>query len=417
MKKILVAVILCMLMTVTACKKDNSEDNALYAAANMRIAFSEDGIFYIGKDELVHFISAETKEDMIFCMDPSCEHKPYHIEDNPDPKCRAALFGLDTDIAYYDGALYYFVNVKFDKHKIYKMQVNEAGRKSIADVSGRSIAGSYGVLFCNDHVYYVIQDVVENEETFKMDYYPYIVDVSLSDGSSRRLTQKDESLVGKYYGNINVCGNTLIAEKCGKQRSLIKVDLTTLENTVLIPIEEYSNLGVIGYSVIGMCDEEYYYCSKWDENYKENTIYKKSSITGKEKELLKGSISTVSGCGDAIYYRVDTGDDFYSFESYYYDIKNNKRYNITESEKKYGGFMLYEGHSKKFMKFLTELDKDIFPDLYEFFCKNKAFRGGSKGIVVLKDGELVNESYDLLGYAVVDLSEILEGCKAETYKP
>lgn len=166
MKKLLsIFIVFSFLFTLSACEKKTNNFKIISGEArylrNYQIySVSDDGTVYIGKDGMVHYVTPNTGEDMIFCYDSNCLHIPVSV-DKPDPTCMAATYTEKTKLAYYEENVYFFVNNGMFAHKIYKMHADGSGRAEIA-----SLPFTYDLTyytFYNDKLYYtgVIKEVDE----------------------------------------------------------------------------------------------------------------------------------------------------------------------------------------------------------------------------------------------------------------
>ena len=327
-KKFLISLltVIILVLSVVACKTENKEpaqpSDKRYAELTQMIAVADEGIFYIGKDNLVHFCSADSGEDMIFCTELNCMHLPAS-DTNPDPECRAALFTGKTKIAYYEGAIYYFVENDLFEHSLYKMDINGAGRELIATLPF-TYSVSYGAVFNGDYLYYPANEVEIDEETLKVTRHERVVEVNIKDGSYRFITEADRE-AKQYIDGLNVMGNTLylcrrvrIAETGTYRAYQTMIDLTTLE--------------IVWKQSLEVTPDKKYYCGAFDEDsyyYATNTeplmigIY--NPVTEEDTVLVEiGGGKTFYGllCASnkGIVYALSdnaTGE----VERYYYDVE------------------------------------------------------------------------------------------------
>jgi len=228
-------IILCMLAVMSACNRESVAtvtENIRYQAGDMvQWSAMEDGIFYKNSDDhLVHFVSADTHEDIVFCANPVCKHEAAS-ESNPDPECRAALFEEKAYIAYYEGCIYYFVNNGIFEHKLYKMDLSSGVRELIGEYPYKYSPLWY--VFYEDCLYYNAR-IMEVEGATSSDN-----DVNATIPSFIRLRNQDDN--NGSFEILDVIAPTNFSFKykfAGSQKSeTSKIKITLSSGTIVENIE------------------------------------------------------------------------------------------------------------------------------------------------------------------------------------
>lgn len=330
-----------MLSGVVACDKktdDEEKKDRRHAYSMLHAARSEDGIFYIGDDDLVHFSSVETGKDSPICFEPSCEHEPASAK-NPDPVCRAALFPGSTKIAYYEGNIYYFVYDGTFDSKIYRMDINGGARELVAQLPF-SYMIMYGVVFDGDCVYYTGKFYEIADDGFDINSYVELVEVNLKDGSYRIITDG----AGGYHKTVtefDVYDNTLYAEvKAEGDYRLVVVNLDTLDAHVETDTENY-----LERMYAGAYDAESFY---YYNNYTgEIGIYDMTDCKSKVLVETGSSYPAVWAYDREIFYQLRTDN---GTKSYFYSVDDDKLTDITKICDDYN-IKYYDGYCDIFIAY------------------------------------------------------------------
>ncbi len=336
-KLLLACIIVLLVFSVVSCKKEETE-NTPCSQGNLSVncILSDSGIFSI-KDELIHFRSEETHEDIIFCFDPACEHEPASAE-NPDPECRAALFTARTKIAYHNEYIYYFTEKDAFNFELYRMNVNNDGRDLIGEFPYGFPNLEY--VFYGDCLYCNAKIMEEPEVGHALISYGVLLEINLNTGNYRVLLERDEE--SNYaVKELDVRGNTLFAKVSAKDGdSLIKINLETLEQTVIIEKLSYY---VKMYKGIYDSDN-YYYCST-------NEIGISNSVSGEDTVLItldENNMFTTSYFSNrGIIYSVNTVNRDGIEKTYFYDVSTKETIDITEKIAAIGGIHTYNGYLNK----------------------------------------------------------------------
>ncbi len=346
LKKFIVFFIILSLTIIIGCNNKDKElemaknSDARYAKIERYLSIAEDGLFYIGYDELIHFVSADTHEDMVFCFNPNCEHVSATF-DNPDPECRAALFEEKTKISYYEKEFYYFVNNGVFEHKLYRMDINGGGRKLIAEFPF-SYSVAYGGVFYEDYLYYMAVQKELDEETMKVKSYEQLVEVNINDGSYRFITEINRE-VNEFVASFDISNDTIYALMYKKRDDgwsvpyLKKINLKTLEENIILSVEECEYKKYVGI----YDDESYYY---YTEDRKEIRIA--NTDTGEEKTLVKlndgEKLRYVMASNNGIVYKMENREGVTRY--YYYDVLQAVTMPLKEEYTQ--GIALYDGFNQ-----------------------------------------------------------------------
>ncbi len=363
---ILMCLVMAQLVLLTSCDREDDKETLVYASDNhFEYAASEEGLFY-ADDGLIHFVSAETHEDIIFCFDPVCEHERATAS-NPDPTCHAALFDGRTKIAYYDGYIYYWTVDDAFNHSLYRMDINAGTRKKLGSYPYNFNA--LGYVFYDDYVYYNAKIMQETYTGGGLKSRAVLLEVKLADGSSRVIVEREDE--SNYaVSQMDRRDNMLLAvmdDEAGDY--LARIDLETLEKTVVV---DANSMKEQHYYYRGIYDSESYYYSTISEIGICNlTTGKKTVIAeaGKEKFI---ALSMASNQG-VMYSIWDEGNE----SCYFYDVAGKQRWDITDKYKELG-IWAYNGYMDKFItQVIEETD------------------GGSR----------------IVGYDIYDVQEVLAECK------
>ncbi|MBR6638175.1 MAG: hypothetical protein IKK96_04880 [Lachnospiraceae bacterium] len=337
-KLLLTCIIVMLVFSIASCKKEEPE-NTPYSCGNINVnyAITDNGLFSI-KDELLHFKSEETGEDIIFCFDPACEHEPASAE-NPDPECPAALFlATRTKIAYHNEYIYYFVDKEAFSFELYRMNINGSAREFIGEIPYGFPNLEY--VFYGDYLYCNARIMEEPEVGHALLSYGVLLEINLNTGDYRVLLERDEE--SNYaVKDVDVSDNTLFAVVPTEGGdSLIKMNLETLEQTVII-----EKLNYYGKMYKGIYDSDnYYYCST-------NEIGISNSVSGEDTVLITLDENKVftslyfSNHGIIYYVNTINRDDIE--KTYFYDVSTKETIDITEKLEAIGGIHTYDGYLNK----------------------------------------------------------------------
>ncbi|MBE5949822.1 MAG: hypothetical protein E7261_12510 [Lachnospiraceae bacterium] len=337
MKKILsVFVVLFFAFVLTACKEEQDSfevtlEEKRYLKNYQIYSVSDDGTFYIGKDNMIHYIIPNTGEDMIFCYDPNCLHIPASV-DKPDPTCMAATYVEKNRMAYYEGNIYLFVYDGLFAHKVYKMDADGSGRVEIASFPF-SLDLSY-YTFYNDKMYYtaVIKEV--DEINGDINSTNQLIEFDLLKGTYRVILDMDKELLNNV---VEVTDTAVYLHIDGSEGDYLKrVNLNTLEETVIIDSSKHKEHRCV--SVYN--DEHYIYLHNVYAKYEIGISSMVSDedtplITFKDDEFL----GIVKSSGNGIFYTVFKGDikdlDMTQVKYYFYNLATDELVDITEKGREY----------------------------------------------------------------------------------
>lgn len=364
-------IILCMLAVMSACSREPVAavtDSIRYQAGDMmQWSAMEDGIFYKNSDDhLVHFVSADTHEDIVFCANPVCKHEAAS-ESNPDPECRAALFEEKAYIAYYEGCIYYFVNNGIFEHKLYKMDLSSGVRELIGEYPYKYSPLWY--VFYEDCLYYNARIIEEKGRTTSS--RAVMLEVNIKDGSCRTIVERD--VESTYVASrMDVRDNIMFAVMKGEVNDYIAtVNLDTLEETTIL---EYDNVEFFRYKNIRDRDSFYYMTMK------ELGIY---YIDTGEREVLIEAVGdgTVGGMitNQGIWYKRWDGKEETPF---FYDFASGDTWDMTKKceELKSQGMRV------------SALEKNQF-------------------VMLVYEETEKSGSNKVLGYSTCRIKDFLEGCR------
>ncbi len=334
--------LLLMIFFMTGCAQKetiSSEDvvtvlgssDVRYAERYQMISISEAGVISDDMNEgLVYLTPTNDTKKLVFCYSPNCKHAAV-TSANEDPECMAAHYGNVTRTAYYGGTLYFFVMDGLEEHCIYKMETDGAGRELFAKLPFSFNIG-YACIFYEDKVYYTAHIPHKDDITGEISYGYRVVEVDLIDASYRFITEEKEELITI----VNLSGNTMYIRKTETATGGIPfvtiVDMSTLEEKVIITTEEWTN----GNRYIDAYDEDsyfYYDAMTYEIGIKnvDGTI-EKVLLKGAEGEHFSGADPSYEGL---FYERLyDYGEE--PAGAYFMDLVTGKVTNITEEKKKYG---------------------------------------------------------------------------------
>lgn len=336
-KTLSICIIGLLVCCMASCKKEEIKNMSYsYGDMNGNYILSDNGFFSI-KDELVHFKSEDTHEDIIFCFDPACAHEPAS-EKNPDPECRAALFVTQTKIAYHDEYIYYFNQSDSFNFELYRMNIDDGVRELIGEYPYAFSPLLYA--FYGDHLYCNAKIMEEPEVGHALMSYGVLLEININTGEYRILMERDEE--SNYaVKELDVQGNTLFAKVPGEDGdSLIRLNLETLEQTVVI---EKMNFQEKMYKGIYDSDS-FYYCSL-------NEIGISNYVSGEDIVLItpgENNIFTsfyISNRG--IIYSVNTVNRDGVEKVLFYDVSTKETIDITEKQEAIGGIHTYNGYLNK----------------------------------------------------------------------
>jgi len=310
------AVLLLGMCVIFLLNGNEKNDMVEYSKSSHSKTCSEEGYFYIGDDMLIHFVSAITKEDMIFCFNPVCEHDAY----SKDSECVAACGNLYTFIHYHDKSIYVFNRVDMETHKVYRLDINNGTKELIATLPF-SIQGNH-IIINEGYAYYQAMVFVTDDRSQPEYIYYDLVELNIADGSYRMLFNLKESSI---FRNFDVCDRKMFALKSqgDTEAALYHLDLDTLETTVISKQDELYN----ECHYIGMCDGTNYYY----RNNVSGEIGIREMLTDNYKVLYKCSAGEEIGDsavgGDKCYYSINAIDGKSKF--FLYDDSENKTFEFT----------------------------------------------------------------------------------------
>lgn len=329
MKRIKYLMVIVLAMFLVACgEKDEFtgiREDARYSKTYQIVSTSKEGVFYKGTDDMLYFRPAETGEAMIFCYDPNCIHEPAS-EYNPDPTCRGALFtDKRTEIAYYEGVIYYFVWDGPFEHELYRMEVNGAGRTLFVTLP-YLCEPLGGVVFYEDKMYYRVVEKKPIDELGTLESKLYIIEINLNNGDYRLVTDEIEG--GMY--EMDVTDKYVYPRLADSNGDLYRVryDKDSCDREVIVTPDEYKS-----HIPLAIYDEYYIYSNGVDK------IGIKYFDSGEKKVLVDidmNGADFVAPCvsGNGVFYRVlDFSDDFTSetlLGAYFYNILTGELFDITE---------------------------------------------------------------------------------------
>ncbi len=335
---LLIIVMMPQLAMLTSCDNEDTHTEKIRYKASQHYMYTvtEEGLFS-KEDDLIHFISSETHEDIIFCANPVCEHEPASST-NPDPECRAALFEGRTYILYYEEYIYYIVQNGFEDHQLYRMNVSSGVRERIGTYPYGKTAVGYAIY--EDCMYYNAMIYEKPMFGSALISYAVMLEINLKDGSYRIIREREEE--SNYVASrFDVRDNTMFAVIDDEEGDyLAKINLETLEETVLIKPEDMSNK-----FYEGIYDGDSYYYSTSDEMGICNTVTGEDTVLIKLKEEEQFWGAWMSNRG--ILYRVGKDDEM---SYYFYDVNTKNTWDITDRQKELNiNIRDYDGYADKFI--------------------------------------------------------------------
>lgn len=322
MKKLKVFLCVCtvlILAVIGILIFSNRENNNIgkYSKSSSSNTCSEEGYFYIGDDMLIHFVSAVTNEDMIFCFDPVCKHDAV----SEDSECIAACGNQRAFIHYHDKSIYVFNRVDLEEHKVYRIDINSGTKEPVATLPF-NIQGNQ-IIFDGDYAYYQAMVFVLDEDGQEEYTYYDLIELNITDGSYRLLLDLKENVIFRAF---DVCDRKMFAMKLegDTEAALYYVDLDTLDARVVATQNELYN----GDSYIGMYDgESYYYCnSNSHEVGIRNVITDECRVLYEygESEEMRG----LSAGRNKLYCKTVSTDGKSKF--FLYDVNDDDKYDFTD---------------------------------------------------------------------------------------
>ncbi|MBO5229114.1 MAG: hypothetical protein J6B39_08990 [Lachnospiraceae bacterium] len=348
-KKRIMALAFVVALLITVGCGDSGEfkavsDGLRYAETYQIASIAEEGVFFEGKDGLVWFRPTGETEAVVLCYDPNCTHQPVS-PDNPDPTCRAAMYDARTDIAYYEGNLYFFVDDGVFSHKIYRMAVDGPGRECIAEIPYFHNV-LQGVTFYEDRMYYSVYSNTR-EADGSITSMPYLLEYNLKDGKYRLMTEESRDIFMTIQATENYVFLRMISNSSDSRGDvyLKRVNVNTLEDEVLISPADYKkNSFVRAYD-----DDNYIYYEFYD------TVGMRNISTGKDRVLIdetgNGEIGLLTASGNGIFYclgNAETDGNPKITGYYFYDMITEKTKDISDKGFEYGPTS-YDGFSKVFI--------------------------------------------------------------------
>ncbi|MBO5228986.1 MAG: hypothetical protein J6B39_08340 [Lachnospiraceae bacterium] len=331
MKKniVMICITVLLMLLLTSCK--NSEeteaaDFSRYTKSKRNNAYTEEGLFCF-TDGLIHFISAETGMDTIFCFDPLCLHLPASAS-NQEPECMAAGYNNGTYMAYHEENIYFFVRESFE-HQVYKMDINSGARTLVAELPfSCSITD---VVFNGDYVYYTAaMNTLKNDSINGMfgmiEGYNELIELNLKSGEYRVLTTCGEEN-GGGFADCDVCGGNMfyvLYESEG--RAVYSMSLDTLEPKLEVSPEDFVDkkyyCGIYN-------SENFFYFSKEGDIGIQNIVTDECKVVHKVELGEEIYLSTVDAGNGKVYYRTCHGSTE-EYEYYLYDMEEKKLWNLTD---------------------------------------------------------------------------------------
>jgi len=346
-KKILGLVVVMSWTLLLGCGKKEftgvSEDYR-YTEMYRMSTFSPTGVFFRGSSEMVFFRPEDAKEAVLLCYDPNCIHEPAS-QYNPDPTCRAALFpDVKTYIAYYEGYIYYFVNEDLFSHKIYKMEVDGAGRVPVAEIPYTAeIPG--GMVFCEDKMYYIVAERTSVGEMGELESKNYVLEYDLKSDKYRIVTSQitdgplgDAMQVTKDYLYLNVTSSSENGAIYVK-----RYNLKTTEEEVFISTKEYQT-----HRPIRVYDDYYvYYDTSGKIGIRDLDTGKDTIIVEQDGEGWLNPVASGNGLFYRIYESKEDGSTELS-EAYFYNILTGEEWDITDKVTEFD-IKGYDAYNKVFI--------------------------------------------------------------------
>ncbi|MBE5948586.1 MAG: hypothetical protein E7261_06090 [Lachnospiraceae bacterium] len=324
MKKIVCFLIMFSMVFLVSCKEKTEftgvAEGVRYSETYQICTATKEGVFYKGSNDMVHFRPVAAREDMILCYDPNCVHEPA-TDANPDPTCKGALFnGAYTNIAYYEGYIYYSVMDNVFEHDLYKMKVGGSGREYIATLPYRPDFLS-GVVFYEDYMYYMVVENVRNEEKGKLEGTYYIVEFDLLNNDYRIVSDGFTD----YLSGLQVTKDYvyLWMADASKNNGLFmkRVHKDTCEPEIFISVEDYKT-----HRSLAIYDDYYFY---YDGHGEVGIKYFES---GESEVLIDKDCSIIpdDSLGNGLFYRTVTDDGMTVTGGFFYDLITGETLDITE---------------------------------------------------------------------------------------
>ena len=344
-KNILVMCLFIVLFTLTACGDDEVvigvSDDIRYSLTYQIASISAEGVFRVGADNMLHFRSEQTGEDMIFCYDPNCIHEPASY-DNPDPICRGALFpNAKTRITYYEGYVYYFVSEGLFEHKIYRMKANGAGRELIAEIPyGEDVL--LGIVFYEDKMYYTALERIPIDDMGNLEKHFYIMEYDLLSGKYRFVTPDLLSVNTGFWVTEEYIYYRTVGGENGRSIYVKRFNKTTLEEEVVVTPERY-----LTYRVMDPHDDYYLYYNGKDTVGVHNLKTGEDTVLFCEEGKQINPHASKNGIFYMVYDETETGESIIS-GYYFYDLLTGETTDITEAGTEYN-ICSYDGYNGVFI--------------------------------------------------------------------
>ncbi len=313
-------ILISALFYVLVLSHEENKDTNMYSKTSRNQTCCEEGFFYKGNDQLIHFLSAITKEDMIFCLNPVCEHEMASSK-NQDPDCMAAGCYPLYQILYHNKDIYLFVMHDINKEEICRLNIESGTKETIAELPFEPMI--HTAVFDDDYLYCIAKIYAYVTEEGSSDLRPTLelVALNLKDGSYKILN--DFELDSTIY-DLDVCDGKMFVSS--RNFGVYYIDLETLEYDVLVSKDSYME-----YAYSGMCDSEsFYYTNSYTDDV---GIY--NAVTG-EKQIIF-NLQIKEGY-DAALVRAGNGKMMWSIyetttkqgKYYLYDFNNNMSYESVE---------------------------------------------------------------------------------------
>lgn len=348
MRRLLCIIVMMFFASLMACGKEpkfkGTPEGLRYSETYQIVSVAPEGVVYKGRDGMIYFRATGTNEEVILCYDPNCIHEPASPE-NPDPTCKAALFNDRTEIAYYEGNIYYFLSEGIYGHKIYKKAVNGAGRKAIATIP-YSFDTLRGVIFYEDKMYYNVVETVPLGEDGELIKKFYILEYDLVSGKYKLVTPHLEDIildmqVTKDYIYIR------LADVSNEGKVYVsRFKLENAEEEIFISTDEYP-----GRRFIRAYDEQFVYLDYLESG---NEIGISNIADGKDKVLISikdAEVGSVWASGNGIIYflyKKSAEGERVGGGVFFYDMLTGETTDITEKALE-RGIMKYDGYKKIFI--------------------------------------------------------------------
>lgn len=258
-------ILLLLSVLLTGCGKTTAgsvgESERFTVRSIVFDCYSETGILY-EKDGILCFVDYATGEDVVLCTKPNCVHVPYSAVNNPDPYCDAALPWDDfIETMIYGDRLYALVT-NFDSTFVYEKGVSESEWKKLAEIP-YSYYQTVKWIACNDRIYYVANQITQQEGTLELKDAIFLAYVDLTDGTYGSLTDINEDIgiisilyvdEKNLYYEMGYKLNVAVPENEGQ---VYRMNLETRENESVFRVEENKRFA-------GMRGENLYYVENGD---------------------------------------------------------------------------------------------------------------------------------------------------------